>query len=68
MTVNHSGILSVDYFEAYFKLVILSRNYDIVQVNEFMTQNFFKGDLLIYGKETYHSFVTAYQNLKNNSK
>ncbi|MFJ5713644.1 hypothetical protein [Neobacillus sp. NPDC093127] len=68
MTVNHSSVLSVDYFEAYFKLVGSSRNYDIEKANEYMTQNFFKGDLQIYGKETYQSFVTAYQNLKNNSK
>ncbi|WP_190284897.1 hypothetical protein [Bacillus sp. S3] len=52
MTVNHSGVLSSDSFEPYLKLVILSRKYDIVKANEFMTQNFFKGDLLIYGKET----------------
>lgn len=68
MTVNHSSVLSVDYFEAYFKLVISSKNYDINRANEYMTQNFFKGDLLIYGKETYQSFVTVYQNLKNKSK
>jgi hypothetical protein len=68
VTVNHSSVLSVDYFEAYFKLVVSSRNYDIEEANKFMTQNYFKGDLLIYGKETYQSFVTAYQNLKNKLK
>ncbi|MCH1627433.1 hypothetical protein [Fredinandcohnia quinoae] len=68
MTVNHSSVLSVKYFESYFKLVILSRNYDIEKAKEFVVQNFFKGNQMLYGVDTYQSFRSAYSKLLKKEK
>jgi len=68
MTVNHSSVLSVEYFESYFKLVMLTRDYEIEKAKEFMVQNFFKGNQMLYGKDTYQSFNSAYSKLLNEEK
>lgn len=59
MTVNNSSILSVKYFESYFNLVISSRGYNLEEAKAYMIQNFFKGDLKLYGEDTYQSFISA---------
>ncbi|MGI8384001.1 hypothetical protein [Robertmurraya sp. P23] len=63
MTVNHSSVLSVEYFESYFHLVISSRNYEIDKAKEFIIQNFFKGNVKQYGEDTCLSFCLAYSRL-----
>lgn len=64
MTVNRSSVLSVSYFESYFKLVMSSRNYTIAEAKEYMIEHFFQGDVMLYGEDTYHSFTDAYFRLK----
>lgn len=51
MTVNISGIFLVKYFESYFSLAISSRGYDLKEVKTYMIQNFFKGNLKLYGED-----------------
>lgn len=64
MTINRSSVLSVEYFESYFKLVMTSRNFALEEAKEYMINNFFQGDVMLYGKDTYHSFTDSYLKLK----
>ncbi|MBT2645409.1 hypothetical protein J7E52_01510 [Bacillus sp. ISL-34] len=63
MTVNHSSILSVEYFEAYFKLVIASREPVADNAKKYIEQNFFKGKKCYYGEQTRRKFITAFNKL-----
>lgn len=60
MTVNRSSVLSVAYFESYLKLVMTSRNFALEEAKEYMISNFFQGNLMLYGEDTYQSFTNAY--------
>lgn len=42
MTVNHASILTKDYFIAYLKLIMNSREYTLIQAKEFAFDFFFK--------------------------
>jgi uncharacterized protein YifE (UPF0438 family) len=64
MTVNHSSVLSVGYFDAYFKLVLASREPVVEKAKEFIETNFFKGEAFSYGEQTYRNFMTAFNKLK----
>ncbi|WP_260284415.1 hypothetical protein [Peribacillus aracenensis] len=64
MTVNHSSVLSVGYFDAYFKLVLASREPVVEKAKEFIETNFFKGEACYYGKQTHRNFMTAFNKLK----
>jgi hypothetical protein len=64
MTVNHSGALSVAYFEDYLKLAMKSHNLDLDNATKFVTTHFFKNDLQYYGAQTHQSFVNAIANLQ----
>jgi len=68
MTVNHSSVLSVGYFDAYFKLVLTSREPVVEKAKEFIEANFFKGDACYYGEQTHLNFMTAFNNLKGSTK
>ncbi|MDQ0231823.1 hypothetical protein [Metabacillus malikii] len=63
MTVNHASVLSANYFDAYFNLVIKSRDFTIYEAKEFIIQHFFKGDLHLYGEDTYKNFTLVYDKL-----
>jgi hypothetical protein len=63
MTVNHSSVLSVDYFVSYFRLVRSSRNVEMEEAKEFIIQHFFKGNVKLYGEDTFQSFNSAYSEL-----
>lgn len=65
MTVNHSSVLSIDYFVSYFKLVMSSRNYEIEEAKEYMIQHFFLGNVKLYGENTFRSFNLAYSRLSS---
>jgi hypothetical protein len=64
MTVNHSSVLSVGYFDAYFKLVLASREPVVEKAKEFIETNFFKGEAFSYGEQTPRNFMTAFNKLK----
>ncbi|MDW7617352.1 hypothetical protein SC499_22385 [Peribacillus simplex] len=68
MTVNRSSVLSVEYFEAYLKLVLSARNYGLEEAKGFMKSTFFKGETNFYGRQTDENFCIAYKNLKYNLK
>ncbi|MEK5431599.1 hypothetical protein MKY88_12080 [Lysinibacillus sp. FSL R7-0073] len=59
MTVNHSSILTKDYFIAYLKLIMNSREYTLIQAKEFAFDFFFKGDMDRYGTSTWLQFEKA---------
>lgn len=42
MTVNHSSVLSVSYFDAYFKLILASREPVVEKAKDFIETNFLK--------------------------
>ncbi|WP_185151488.1 hypothetical protein [Peribacillus simplex] len=42
MTVNHSSVLSVGYFDAYFKLALASREPVVEKTKEFIEPTFLK--------------------------
>ncbi|WP_291759627.1 hypothetical protein [Lysinibacillus sp. UBA5990] len=52
MTVNHASVLTKDYFIAYLKLIMNSREYTIIEAKEFAFNFFFKGDIDRYGTST----------------
>ncbi|MCY8235357.1 hypothetical protein [Priestia endophytica] len=65
MIVNRAGDLSVEYFQSYFKLLMNTRNFDIVQAKEFMFKRFFNEDVTSLGECTYQRFEQAYSSLKD---
>lgn len=68
MTVNHSSVLSVEYFEAYFKLVLASREPVVEKAKEFIETNFFKGEACYYGEQTRRNFISAFNKIKDKRK
>ncbi|WP_019156790.1 hypothetical protein [Robertmurraya massiliosenegalensis] len=63
MIVNHGGNLSKEYFLAYIKLVMNSRNCPIETAKAHTIKLFFKNDKNRYGKSTYQSFENAFHEL-----
>ncbi|MBM6616282.1 hypothetical protein [Bacillus suaedaesalsae] len=63
MTVNHSSTLTVEYFLAYFRLVTLSKEVNVLEAKQYIDSTFFKGDPSIYGTNTYQNFLHAHQAL-----
>jgi len=59
MTVNHASELTKDYFIAYLKLIMNSREYTLIQAKEFAFDFFFKGDMDRYGTSTWLQFEKA---------
>jgi len=59
MTVNHASVLTKDYFIAYLKLIMNSRDYTLKQAKEFAFDFFFKGDMDRYGTSTCLQFEKA---------
>lgn len=59
MTVNHASVLTKDYFIAYLKLIMNSREYTLIQAKEFAFVFFFKGDMDRYGTSTWLQFEKA---------
>ncbi len=59
MTVNHASILTQDYFIAYLKLIMNSREFTLKQAKEFAFDFFFKGDMNRYGNSTWLQFEKA---------
>lgn len=63
MIVNHGGNLPKEYFLAYIKLVMNSRNCSIETAKVHTIKMFFKNDKNRYGKDTYQSFEDAFHEL-----
>lgn len=59
MTVNHASVLTKDYFIAYLKLIMNSREYTLIQAKEFAFDFFFKRDMDRYGPSTWLQFEEA---------
>ncbi|WP_054768669.1 hypothetical protein [Lysinibacillus parviboronicapiens] len=59
MTVNHASALTKEYFIAYLKLIMNSREYTIKQAKEYTFDFFFKGDMKRYGPSTWLQFEKA---------
>ncbi|MGE7604025.1 hypothetical protein ACQKL5_16255 [Peribacillus sp. NPDC097675] len=66
MTVNHASVLSIDYFESYFKLLLASREPDLEKAKEYIETNFFKGKEDSFGEQTRRNFISAFNKLKKN--
>ncbi|MCA1030730.1 hypothetical protein LCL95_06840 [Bacillus timonensis] len=65
MTVNKSGDLSIDYFKAYFRLVILSHDLTVPQAKDYILKTFFHGDTQYRGEITRKRFEDAYYCLQS---
>ena len=63
MIVNHGGNLSVEYFESYLNLIMSTRQLNPEDAKGWMETNFFKGNSLLYGEPTHHSFLEAVKNV-----
>ena len=59
MTANHAFVLTKDYFTAYLKLIMNSREYKLIKAKEFAFDFFFKGDMDRYGPSTWVQFEMA---------
>ncbi|SFC95248.1 hypothetical protein SAMN05443252_109123 [Bacillus sp. OV322] len=64
MTVNRSGDLSPQYLEAYFKLVMASRQFHLDEAKEYIESTFFNGNPLSFGEQTNRRFIEAYLKIK----
>lgn len=65
MTVNHASVLTKEYFIAYIKLIMKSREYTLIQAKEFAFDFFFKGDSQRYGTTTWLQFEKALNEIKD---
>ncbi len=68
MVVNHGGNLKPDYFRSYLSLIMMSRNFNLEQAENYMVKTFFKENLNRYGTTTYENFVEALNSFKENKK
>lgn len=60
MRINNSGNLSVEYFHAYFRLVVNTQNIDKNEAKTLIFKRFFHDDPMLRGKTTYTNFEKAY--------
>jgi len=60
MRINNSGNLSVEYFHAYFRLVINTQRIDKNGAKNLIFKRFFHDDPMLRGKTTYKNFEKAY--------
>lgn len=65
MTVNHASVLTKEYFIAYIKLIMKSREYTLIQAKEFAFDFFFKEDSQRYGTTTWLQFEKALIEIKD---
>lgn len=65
MTVNHASLLTKEYFIAYLKLIMNSREFTLIQAKEFAYDFFFKGDMQHYGPSTWLQFEKAIKEIDN---
>ncbi|MBM7693342.1 hypothetical protein JOC77_002782 [Peribacillus deserti] len=63
MTVNHGGALKKEYFLSYIKLVWAARACCLAHAKDLTLELFFKNNKKLYGKDTYKSFMDAYEEL-----
>ncbi len=63
MTVNRASVLTKDYFIAYLKLIMNSREYTLIEAKEFAFDFFFKGDMKLYDTSTWLQFEKALKEL-----
>ncbi len=61
---NHFSVLSVEYFDAYFKLVLASREPVADNARKYIEKNFFKDNECYYGEQIHRNFMTAFNKLK----
>ncbi|WP_418302832.1 hypothetical protein [Lysinibacillus fusiformis] len=59
MTVNHASVLTKNYFIAYLKLIMNSKDYTLKQAKEFAFDFFFKGNMDRYVTLTCLQFEKA---------
>ncbi|KAK57148.1 hypothetical protein FH149_03095 [Staphylococcus lugdunensis] len=64
MIVNHAGNLSVDYFIAYLKLVMTSKDMCLNEAITYMKCSFFNDNIETFGEITANNFKQAVQKLK----
>lgn len=63
MTVNHASTLRKDYFLAYLRLVLNSRNCTLERARDLTIALFFRNNPKQYGDQTYCHFLKAYEEL-----
>ncbi|MGR6899505.1 hypothetical protein [Rummeliibacillus sp. BSL5] len=61
MVVNHASTLSVEYFIQYLELVMKSRQIPLKEAEQYMRDQFFKGNPHLYGERTASCFKQAIQ-------
>ena len=67
MTVNRSGDLSVEYFLAYFRLVMNSRLFDVEETYGYIFRSFFASDSTYRGDTTFERFQQSFGQIKDGS-
>ena len=64
MLLNRGGALSADYFAAYMKLIMNTRDCSLNEAKEMSFQRLFRGKVDTLGKESYQNFILAYKLLQ----
>lgn len=59
MILNRGGALSVEYFIAYMKLIMNTRECASIKAKEIAFERLFRNDSKTLGKESYQKFLLA---------
>lgn len=58
-TVNRGSVLTVEYFQAYLRLICTSRRMSVAEAAQYMINQFFGGDRHRFGEQTFERFQQA---------
>lgn len=64
MLVHHSGNKSKEFFYSYMKLILLTRTLSYAELQNFVENQFFKGNLEEYGTHTKEQYKQALQQIQ----
>ncbi|MBJ7959161.1 MULTISPECIES: hypothetical protein [Bacillus] len=67
MIINHAGNLKKDYFLSYMKLIMNAHQCNVENAKDYIFKSMFGFKNNSLGKETYQSFIEAYQELKQSN-
>ena len=68
MVINKGGNLSKEYFIAYLKLIMNSRQCTLEKAKEITFERLFQKDKETLGSISFESFTNAYEDLKEEGK
>ncbi|NHM32022.1 hypothetical protein [Neobacillus terrae] len=65
MVINSGGNLSVEYFKAYFRLIMNSRQVSLEEAKDITFSRLFQNVEATLGQTSFQNFSAAYEQLNN---